>query len=467
MNLKKILGFAVGPIGSSALGLITVPIIAWLYSSEDIGRLAVLQVVMSSAVLLFSLGLDQAYVRNFHESKKQSSLLKTSVAPGLTLLIGALTICSLFPGSLSKILFNIDSVAISLLVALYILFGFISRFLSIILRMQEKGLSFSMSQILPKILLLMILGCYTGLSFGFDFYYLIIANVISSAIAVLFFAFSTKTEWRDALSDQIDKENIKPMLLFGMPLIISGLSYWGLTAMNTIFMRNTSTFDQLAIYSVAISFAAVGGIFRSIFSTVWAPTVYKWVHEGVAASKIQSITDQIIFSIAVLFCITALFSGIINYILPNKYESVQYILISCMAYPLFYTLSEVTGIGSGIIRKSSHALFSSTATMLVNFIAIYFLVPTYGASGAAISTALSSWLFLILRTEISIHTWKKIPRLKAYTTTLACLVLSVSYTLKGSEFPILFAAVWFIFLLLLIPLFKTTSSLFLKTITNR
>lgn len=467
MNLKKIIGFAVGPIGSSALGLITVPIIAWLYSSEDIGRLAVLQVVMSSAVLLFSLGLDQAYIRNYHESRKQSQLLKTSITPGALLLISTLLIFNLFPGSISKLLFDIDSISISLMVTIYIIAGFLTRFISIILRMQEKGLAFSFIQLLPKVLLLIIIGCYASISTDLNFYYLIVASVASTTAAAVFFIFTTKSTWLKALNDKIDKEQIKPMLMFGIPLIISGLSYWGLTAMNTIFMRNTSTFDQLAIYSVAISFASVGSVFRSIFSTIWAPTVYKWEHEGVAVEKIKNTTDQITFSVSILFCVTALLSSSINLILPDKYSDVQYILISCMAYPLFYTLSEATGIGSGILRKSSHTLYSSIAIMAANFVAIYLLVPIYGAAGAAVSTALSSWLFLVLRTEISAHTWKKTPRLKTYITTLACLALSVSYTLKGSEHPYLFPAIWFIFLLVIIISFKKTSATIAKYITSR
>lgn len=457
MNLKKILGFAVGPIGSSALGLITVPIMAWLYSSEDIGRLAVLQVVMSSAILLFSLGLDQAYIRNYHSSTNKPSLLKTSFAPGLICLVVTLAIFMINPELPSKLLFSIDSTSISILVGAYFLFGLLNRFTSIVLRMQEKGLSFSMSQLLPKALLLITLGLYSIFSFGLDFYYLVIANVSSFIIASLYFLFKTKAEWRDAYKQKIDTEQIKPMLIFGLPLIISGLSYWGLTAMNTIYMRNSSTFDQLALYSVAISFASVGGVFRGIFSTVWAPTVYKWEHDGAPFSKIKDTTEQIAFIIALLFCVTALLSGVIKFILPEKYYEVQFILISCMAYPLFYTLSEATGIGTGIMRKSAHALYISILTMAINFALIFLLIPSSGASGAAISTAISSWLFFIFRTEASNYTWKKMPRIKIYITTFSCLLLSILFTLKGSEHPELFIAAWIVFSLAIVYSFRHTA----------
>ena len=63
MTSRKIAAFAIGPIGAAVLGLISLPIITWLFSQEDVGRMAVLQVTLSFSILLFSLGLDQSYVR--------------------------------------------------------------------------------------------------------------------------------------------------------------------------------------------------------------------------------------------------------------------------------------------------------------------------------------------------------------------------------------------------------------------
>ena len=65
MTPKKIAAFALGPLAGAALGFLTLPIITWFFSQEDIGRLALLNVVASFSTLLFSLGLDQAYVREF------------------------------------------------------------------------------------------------------------------------------------------------------------------------------------------------------------------------------------------------------------------------------------------------------------------------------------------------------------------------------------------------------------------
>ena len=53
MNKKIILGYALGPIGSGFLGLISLPIITWFYSVEDVGRISMLP-SLTSAVLICS-----------------------------------------------------------------------------------------------------------------------------------------------------------------------------------------------------------------------------------------------------------------------------------------------------------------------------------------------------------------------------------------------------------------------------
>jgi len=39
LNARKIAAFAVGPIGSAALGLLIVPFTAWYFPAEDVGRI--------------------------------------------------------------------------------------------------------------------------------------------------------------------------------------------------------------------------------------------------------------------------------------------------------------------------------------------------------------------------------------------------------------------------------------------
>ena len=375
MNLKKVTEFSIGPLGGAILGVVTLPIIAWYFSPEDIGRLTIFTVSISFSLLIFSLGLDQAYVREFHEVKDRPRLLRGVFLPGFFLLITILMLIILLPISISKILFDIESSLLSALLIFGIFISFISRFLSLILRMQERGLAFSMSQLLPKLFFLSIILSYLVFNISPIFKNLLIANIFSLFTVFLIFAFTTRHEWMQATKSSIDMTKQKQMMSYAIPLIGSGIAFWGLTAMDKFFLRSLSSFTELGIYSVAVTFAGVALVFQSIFSTIWVPTVYKWVAEKVDIEKIKNIMDLVTLAIILIWSIAGIFSWTVAYILPADYENVQHILLLAMAYPLLYSLAESTGVGIGIERKTIFALLATVVALVVNAICNWFLIP--------------------------------------------------------------------------------------------
>lgn len=154
MVSRKIAVFAIGSIGSAVLGLITLPIITWFYSAEDVGRIAMLQVASNFCVLLFCLGLDQAYVREYHEEKKSLGIIEILSFPRVVFFCFCLVLfCFFYDASiLSDFMYEKSDGLLAYLTMLCFVFALVSRFLSLILRMQERALAFSLTQISPKIL---------------------------------------------------------------------------------------------------------------------------------------------------------------------------------------------------------------------------------------------------------------------------------------------------------------------------
>ncbi len=425
MDAKKVLAFSIGPISGAVLGLITLPIIAWYFSPEDIGRLTMLTVTISFSLLLFSLGLDQAYVREFHEVKDKPSLLKGVFLPGFILLTFSLVLLLLIPISISKILFDIESLLLSTLIICGILLSFISRFLSLILRMQERGLAFSMSQLLPKLFFLLLILSFLLFNVPSVFENLLIANILSLFAVFIIFVWNTRAEWMSAMKSLIDKSKQKQMINYALPLIGSGLAFWGLTAIDKFFLRSLSSLSELGIYSVAVTFAGVALVFQSIFSTIWVPTVYKWIAEKVDLKKIKNIMDLVALAIILIWSVAGIFSWAVAYILPADYENVQHILLLAIAYPLLYSLAESTGVGIGIERKTMFALLATVVALVVNVICNWFLIPIYGAAGAAMGSAVAFSIFFIIRTEASSRLWMSFERHRMYIFIIMLLTLSL------------------------------------------
>ena len=225
------------------------------------------------------------------------------------------------------------------------------------------------------------------------------------------YGWNTRKEWLVGLGKKVDYTYLNSLLKFGAPLILGGLAFWGLTATDKILLKSLSNYEQLGLYSVSVSFAAVATIFQSVFATIWAPTVYKWAAQDIDRFKIEAVVRYILFIVIILFCLIGLFSWVVTLLLPNGYSEVRWVLISCLGFPLLYTLSEATGVGIGISRRSIFTMIVATVALIVNFVGNWMLIPTYGASGAAVSTCTSFWIFFVLKTEFSIYLWNPMPRL--------------------------------------------------------
>lgn len=427
MNKKKLLGYMLGPVGSGLLGFISLPIITWFYSVEDVGRISMLQVFMSFSVLFFCLGLDQAYVREYHESKNKPALLKTVLFPSLALSILSFLLLAIYDLKIvSKWLYEIPSTYLSLITILCFVIALASRFLSLVLRMQERSFAFSMSQLLPKIIFLLIVVNTVWLGFARDTYSLVTANTASMILAFLVFTWNTKSEWLIAIKEQININELKSAFSFGWPLIFGGLASWGLNVMDRLFLRYFSTYTELGVYSITMSVAAVVTIFAGIFNTIWSPMVYKWMSEdNFDYEKIDTVLEYVVAAIYFSIVLTSLFSWVIPYFLPPQYSNIQYLLAICLLGPLLYTLSEVTGIGIAVVRRTKFSMLCAIVAMLCSSILNYFLVPQFGAAGAAISTAVAFFIFFILRTEISQLVWRKKSHLKVFLIMLSLLIISI------------------------------------------
>lgn len=454
MSPKKILLFAIGPVGGALIGLISVPILAWYFSQDDIGKMALIPIIITFSSLFFSLGLDQAYVREYHETDNKLALFKTAFLPGFFFIIATAIYFLFYNDYLPLMMFDEPSVELNILILSIIICSFIIRFISLEFRMNEQGIIYSISQFLPKLVFLLLILAFIQLNYNKNIHTLLMANAIGLFITCIFLMIKFESVIHIFKLGNVNKQELKKILAFGLPLAIGGFAFWGLTSIDRILLRYLSNYEELAIYSVALSFSAAAGILQSIFTTVWIPIAYKWIKEGVEQKKIDGITQYVLFIVTIVFCLIGLFSWIISYLLPNTYNNVQWIIMASIACPLFYTLSETTVIGINISRKSTLSMLATFFAFLSNVGLNFLLIPQYGAGGAALSSCVSYLFLFILRTEFSIIAWKKIPRFKLYVYPMILTIGAFLSVLISKEIKWLSYLYWMTILITTIFSFK-------------
>lgn len=434
MNLKTIIHFSIGPIGAAVLSLATLPFVAWFFSVEDVGRLTMLQVVLGLSVSLFSLAMHQAYVREYNEVEDKDALLKLSILPGLFLLIIVTAIIIILPFSVSNVLFNIDSSLLTFLLVLGIFCSFFINFLAHVIRMQERGLAFSATQIAPKAFLLLLIGLILLLNLTAEFSTLMLMNTLAIIFSLLIFALLTKNNWVPAIRKNIDRVLLKKMVSFSLPLVTGGIAYWGLTTMDRFFLKNLAGFDELGVYALSVSLAGAVSVISSMFSNFWHPILYKWVKDGVEHSRIQRVIDNMTIFVAFIWSICGLLSFVLPWLLPVEYQAIEYLIVACVSMPLFYMLSQTTGVGIGITRRSKYAMFASIFAFVMNAILNYLLIPKYGAGGAALASVIAFFIFFIVRTESSAFLWFSFARGRVYFLMTGYVAVTSSMVLTKATY---------------------------------
>jgi O-antigen/teichoic acid export membrane protein len=425
MTLTKVMQFGLGPLASALIALILIPIMAWIYPVEDIGRYGLLQVIVSFLAMVMTLGLDQAYVREYHEVKDRRALLAECLLPGMLLLILIVLIagCFNYMELLNSNLLEYDSPLLEYLIITCVLFMFISRFLGLILRMQERGLAYSASQMLPKAAFLIMLIAVFLIKDNNDFIFLVLCFTLSMMLVTVILMINVRSELASISYAAADPKRVKFMLKYSIALLASNILYWALISIDKVFIKTLSNLEEVGLYSMAINFAGAALIFQMVFSTVWAPIVYKWASEGLDADKLNKVVKYATIAVCFIWVSTGILSPVITFILPSDYSDVQFLIVAVIAHPLLYLLSEASSVGIGVTRRSYLALLTSVIAVIVNALGNWFLVPVYGAAGAASSLAFSFFVFFILKTEFSRYAWGAGNMVKAYLFT-AFLVLT-------------------------------------------
>lgn len=443
MNRSKVLGFALGPVGAGLFGFITLPILAWIFTPEDVGRLSMLQVGVALGSILFSGGLDQAYAREFHEVSDKPGLLKAVLVPVVLTLIAALSFLYLsFPLLLSETLFGIDSKILGLCVMGCLAASLLTRFLSVTARMRDEAITYSIIQVAQKFLFLLIVVALLAAHSKRTLNLLMLSQLAAFVVTCGVAACLLRKEWQPMFKAKFDFSKLRSMAAFGLPLVFGGLISWALFGMDRVMLRSLSTYDELAVYSVAASMATGVTLFAGIFTTIWWPQVYKWVANGSDLSLVDQISNQVLAVIVLVLGIVGLLSWLVGIVLPSTYARVPYLLLGCMGAPLLYLLSEVTVVGINISRRSIYSMLSSALAAAVNLAGNYWLIPHMGAAGAVVATVASFWIFLVVRTEFSRMLWRKFPRTHIYLWSLLFSIYAVVYAIVGQRFILLFQLGW-------------------------
>lgn len=432
--IKQIFQLATGAMINLVIGVLTTPIITRLVDPNEYGQLNMFNTYSTIALMVFTLGLDQTFVRYYYTNKDKYYKKKLFDfcfgLPVFLAVIGSIAITiihSIYPDFL-----GFDNIVVWFFV-INIFVLILNRFGMLVLRLQYKTALYSTMNILHKALYVIIVIPFVVLIKNHYLYILVIATILSVLITSIVCIISERKLWFEQIVNYDFTTSKVELLKYGFPLMIASGVFIIFQATDKICVKHFGTYTDVGVYSSAQSLMSVFAIIQTTFNTLWAPKAIDHYETYPDDQSFYLRVNKIITVFMFTFgaCIL-LGKDLFVLLLGQKYREASTIIPFLMFNPIMYTISETTVTGLSITKHTSSQVIITGISAVVNLIGNILLIPLLGSKGAAVSTGISYIVFFTLRTFFSNHYFPLDFKLKRFYLLTTVFALSSWYHMYHS-----------------------------------
>ena len=400
---KHFISIGTGTVINMLVGFLTTPVLTRLVGTAEYGQYSIFTMYASIALMVLCMGFDQALIRYFYcfdsQDYQRTIVRECCVLPFVsTLLVGSVVNVISLTG-LVRFEFQPE---IMTMLTISVFFQVINRIDLILLRVTYQTKLYSMLQVMTKVLfaVIAIVGCF--LLQTQKLFVLTVACAVSYGVVTVVGIGSQKELWNFKKIRQRYSIDRKELYHYAFPFIVS----MGITtifqAIDKISLNRYCSYEEVGIYSSAITLVHVFAIVQTTFGAIWSPMVvehYEKEPEDRSFYKkgFRTMSFVMFFiGISLILC-----KDLFVLLLGEDYRgSAAMIPFLCLS-PIMLTISETTVIGITFSKKSYLQIIVAAVACATNIVGNTLLVPIMGGIGAAISTGLSYIVFFAMRTFLS------------------------------------------------------------------
>ena len=223
-------------------------------------------------------------------------------------------------------------------------------------------------------------------------------STIGANMFVTVISFFAVNMHKDLCKASFDKNLMKEMIKYSAPLVISDISWWIIHSADKMMIEAMIGAACLGIYSVAAKLPALINVVTTIFTQAWRLSS---IREYDSSNDVSFYTNVFKYLFIVMFGASIVIVSIIKpfmklYVSDHFFEAWKYVplLILAATYSAFayYTDSMYSAI-----KISSHVMWTTMLSAIINIAINYILIPRIGILGAVLGTFLSYFFVSIAR----------------------------------------------------------------------
>jgi O-antigen/teichoic acid export membrane protein len=426
--------YGVGGLVSRILAVLLLPLYTAYLTRADYGRVETLTAAATVLVIVLRMGVSSAFFRfyfDYKEPARRLVVVRTSFWFTMTMATAGLLAGLVFAEQISHALQLGDQPGLVRAAAVGLWAQMNYEQLTSLFRVEERSTAFASASIANVLItvgatVVLVVGLHEG-ALG-----LIVGNFLGTLCIWL----ALVGYRREQLGLQFDRELLRSMQRFGMPLVPSALALWGINFVDRIFVAVYKGQGEVGVYSAAIKISSAIVFLMIAFRTAWPAFAYSIEDDREARRTYAFVLTYLlaILSWAAL-ALGALAPWVTALLTAPRFqraeEGVAILAFAGVAYAGYTVLA----IGSGRARRTQLNWVVTGLGAAVNVGLNFWLIPAYGMVGAAISTLISYVVLFIGMTTYAQaiyhvpYQWRRV--LTATGTAAALTVLA-----RGLEAPL-------------------------------
>jgi O-antigen/teichoic acid export membrane protein len=216
------------------------------------------------------------------------------------------------------------------------------------------------------------------------------------------------------------------MQKFGMPLVPSALALWTITFVDRQFVVWYKDLAEAGVYSAAVKIAGVVTFVMIAFRTAWPAFAYSIEDDGEARRTYAFVLTYLLtFASWVALALGGLAPWWVRLLTDPKFQRAEKGVAPLAFAAAVYAGYTVLAIGSGRARRTQLNWVVTGIGAAVNIAFNFWLIPSYGMVGAAVSTLVSYVVLFIGMTLYAQHVY---PVPYQWRRVVTCVGVAVALT---------------------------------------
>jgi O-antigen/teichoic acid export membrane protein len=378
--------YGLGGLVQRILAVLLLPVYTRYLSPSDYGTVETLVALTTVLVITLRLGISQAFFRFYFDSPDPGDrrrVLRTSFWFTMGMATLGLVLGVLFSQEIAFALFGSSDdaeVVAAAFVALWAQMNY--EQLTSLFRVEERSVAYVTASlanigltIAATLLLVVVLD--TGP----------LGVIVGSFTGTLIVYAALIGYRREQLGLQLDRQLLREMNRFGLPLVPSALFLWVTNFSDRFFLVKLADTEEVGLYSVGVRIASAMALLLTAFRTAWPAFAYSIDDDGEARRTYAFVLTYLVALTSwVATALGLLAPWLVDWIAAPAFSSSSRVVGPLAFAVVLFAGYVVIAIGVGRARRTQFNWVVTGAAAVVNVALNLALIPRYGMMGAAVAT---------------------------------------------------------------------------------